>query len=203
HIFIGYQHTGRYAFNQLLQITPVRDYKKLHLASFFCNIIKEINVFNTMELVPHKQLTVILIDEDVDDHHIFSEALHDASSVADVCVLPHEKELYSYFESGEVPHLFFLDWKMPCMFERKCIEKIKKQAHLKHVPVIIYSDYNSEDEIKEIYKNGATLFVSKPSSFSVLTEILKTLLSINWDKFNLQKADYAFLKEFESIKIMD
>src|SRR6185436_13020385 len=97
--------------------------------------------------------------------------------------------------------LFFLDWSVHCQFEVNCLYLIKQQDHLKKVPVIIYSGLTSEHEIKELYKKGAALFVNKPSSYRDLTEILKTLLTIKWDKFNLETAKNTLLKEFNAIKI--
>jgi DNA-binding response OmpR family regulator len=155
-----------------------------------------------MKISTHKEADIILIDDDADDQEIFAEAIKDAEPGTKFCSLKHEHELYSYFENGEIPHLFFLDWGVQCNFEKKCLEQIKMQKHLKDVPIIIYSSLNAEAVIEDLYSRGASLFVNKPSSFAELVRLLKAILKINWDHFNLDSAKNDFLKDFDSVKIL-
>jgi DNA-binding NtrC family response regulator len=153
-----------------------------------------------MKATSKQKLNIILIDDDADDQEVFAEAIEEASPGRKISSLKHERELYSYLETGEIPHLFFLDWGFQCRFEKKCLEQIKMREHLKDVPVIIYTTLSAADAIDDLYARGASLFVTKPSSYSELVEILKAVLKINWTQFNLENAKNDFLKNFDSIK---
>ncbi len=68
------------------------------------------------------------------------------------------------------------------------------------MPVIIYSAYSAQQEIEGLYKKGASLFVSKPHSYDELTAILKAILKIEWDTFDLKNAQEYF-KDMNAVKI--
>jgi DNA-binding NarL/FixJ family response regulator len=80
------------------------------------------------------------------------------------------------------------------------MEQIKMQKHLKDVPAIIYSSLNANALIEDMYSRGASLFVTKPSSFTELVEVLKAIIEIKWEEFNLEDAKNDFLNDFDSIK---
>lgn len=147
-----------------------------------------------------KEYVIILIDDDEDDQEIFSEALKVAKPELKFCSIRNDSELYAFFESKTVPYMFFLDWSFQCNFENKCLELIKQQQHLRIVPVIIYSGLNAPNEISDQYEKGATLFINKPPSHHELTKILKILVNLNWDQFNLQDAKKRLMGKIAAIK---
>ena len=128
-----------------------------------------------------KNLThCFLIDDDEDDYEIFKMALNDI----DPAIILHYA--YNGFDAlkklnGEhhlVPDLIFIDWNMPKMNGRQCLEEIKKNERLRNIPVYIYSTSSDPKAIEETRKLGASDFIVKPSSISNLVNILARIFHI-------------------------
>lgn len=117
--------------------------------------------------------TCLLIDDDLDDHEIFTMALED---------LPLPVKLISEFNPvsallrlsrrEEAPDIIFLDLNMPRMNGKQCLEEIRKFPHLRDVPVIIYSTSSEIRDLIDTRELGATAYVVKSSRIADLTSVL-------------------------------
>jgi len=120
--------------------------------------------------------SVVLIDDDHDDHEIFSIALKE--------VIPSVKCVY--FDSGRdalkrlttdgdfVPDFIFLDLNMPGMTGIQFLETIKKQESVSQIPIVVYSTSILPQEKERAMQLGAHHFFSKPSSHHELIKMLRS-----------------------------
>jgi CheY-like chemotaxis protein len=92
------------------------------------------------------------------------------------------------FADGEHPDIIFLDINMPCVDGKQCLKEIRNNKELDKVPVVMFSTSNHEKDIEETFKNGANLYVSKPSFFIDQVKILQKIFSLNWQE-DLLKPD--------------
>jgi len=75
-----------------------------------------------------------------------------------------------------LPDYIFLDINMPVMNGKECLEKIKDEPLLRDIPVIVYTTSSRFSE-REMYRSlGARECIVKPTSFSVLVNILRKTL---------------------------
>ncbi|MEO8147468.1 MAG: response regulator [Bacteroidia bacterium] len=122
--------------------------------------------------------TVLLIDDDTDDHEIFNIALLDADESAR-CIFAsdglHALEKINTDQTF-IPDFIFLDVNMPRMNGQQCLREIKKIERLKDVPVFMYSTTSDPAIIAENIKSGATDFIIKPADITVLTGILSNII---------------------------
>ena len=119
-----------------------------------------------------------MIDDDIDDQEIFILALQQISSRFK-CVAANDgyeglKRLRD--PSHELPDFIFLDLNMPRMNGRECLTEIKKDPHLRDIPVIIFSTSSLQDDIIQTRKLGAAAFITKPSSIDQLSQKLLEVL---------------------------
>lgn len=118
--------------------------------------------------------TCFLVDDDIDDQEIFALALQRVdTSIA--CIFANDgldalKKLHQ--DETFIPHYIFIDLNMPRMNGRQCLIEIKKINRLDNVPVIIYSTSSEPADILETKALGATDYVAKPPSISMLTKTL-------------------------------
>jgi CheY-like chemotaxis protein len=127
-------------------------------------------------MVPIKH--IVFVDDDPDDHHIFSTTLQEVRSDIQLSSFHDCQQLLQFLNGpGQLPDIIFLDLNMPTFDGRDCLQLLKKEAHLLHIPVIIYSTSQHKKDIDLCYAYGATKYVVKPTSFEKLKEILKSIFS--------------------------
>src|SRR5688500_2830070 len=93
---------------------------------------------------------VFLIDDDQDDREIFQESLLSLKTAVRYEEARHGLEALEKLktEDFQKPDLIFLDFNMPVMDGREFLKRIKQDAALKDIPVIIYStSSNTEDKM--------------------------------------------------------
>lgn len=128
-----------------------------------------------------KYSTAFLIDDDMDDHDIFSYAMEKADKNVQ-CVFANDGvQALEKIRSEEtfIPDYIFIDMNMPRMNGQQCLVELKKIDRLKSIPVFMYSTSADPQEIAENLKLGATDFIIKPSNVMELTEILGKIVKRN------------------------
>jgi CheY-like chemotaxis protein len=123
----------------------------------------------------------LLIDDDVDDQEIFAMALADVSS-----------SISCYFEGDGInaiqklmrddsfqPHCIFIDINMPRMNGVECLEQLRRIDRLKEIPVCMVSTTTDPSIVSQTRALGASDFIVKPASISVLSEQLRQFIAAN------------------------
>ncbi len=137
-----------------------------------------------------KNLTnCFLIDDDEDDFEIFKMALHEIDPTITLHYAFSGIEAMKKFHADHhlIPNYIFIDWNMPRMNGRQCLEEIRKTERLQNVPVYIYSTSSDPRAIDEIRKIGACDFIVKPSNISTLVDTLSRIFLIRKVK-HIEKA---------------
>ena len=75
-----------------------------------------------------------------------------------------------------MPELVILDIMMPGLTGLEVLEKIRAQAELDTIPVVLLSAKGRETDVKEGIKRGATEYITKPFRPAALLECVKRLL---------------------------
>jgi DNA-binding response OmpR family regulator len=122
---------------------------------------------------------VLIAEDDEDDFEIFSSAINEMPFEI-LLSRAEDGNVLIKFLANEIPDILFLDVLLPCKDGRACIREIRSNKRFDELPVITYSSIRQEETIEFFYREGANLFVFKPSSFNELKEILQKILSINW-----------------------
>jgi CheY-like chemotaxis protein len=146
-------------------------------------------------------IKVLLADDDKDDQHLFEEALEHTPVDTELTTVDNGKELMDKLKDPEIPNpdVIFLDLNMPVKDGKECVNEIKTDDSLKDIPVVIYSTSNSEKDKSDTYKAGANLYVSKPSSFSKIIQVLKNIFMLRWHKLSEPTDQKDFVVTDESV----
>ena len=128
------------------------------------------------------QIHVLLADDDEDDRLFFKEAFEEIKIKTKVTLVKDGVELMKYLSSvgRPRPHILFLDLNMPRKGGMECLLEIRNNDHLKDIPVAIYSTSSSEEDIENTFIKGANVYITKPSNFKELKQILEEVITINW-----------------------
>ena len=124
----------------------------------------------------------LLVDDDLDDHEIFSLALQDTRHYVDVIRAYDGVEAINFLRNPDedLPDFIFLDLNMPRMNGAQCLAEIRKYEDLKHIPVIIYSTSSEIKDLIEAQQLGASAYIVKSSNILDLTLALKDFFKDNF-----------------------
>ncbi|MEO8253737.1 MAG: response regulator [Flavobacterium sp.] len=127
----------------------------------------------------------LFIDDDSDDTELFQEALSEVDASAKFFNASNGIKGLSKLEEIEKPKIIFLDVNMPEMGGFDFLATIKNQQQYKDIPVLIYTTSSSRQDIQTAGKLGALCFITKPTDFNQLKEILQKVIDhIQKDAYN-------------------
>lgn len=123
--------------------------------------------------------SIILADDDRDDHDFFREALKEIRPRIRLDVVDDGQELLLSLQHY-VPDMVFLDLDMPMKNGLECVREIRTNPATRDLPVVVFSFTSRLVNIDTAYAMGADLFFIKPSTFGDLKSALQALLSLAW-----------------------
>jgi CheY-like chemotaxis protein len=134
-----------------------------------------------------KPVSILFAEDDPDDQLLVKRAFASANLTTDLRFVNDGEELLDYLhqraghreETSPRPGLILLDLNMPKKDGREALSEIKADPGLKHIPVVVLTTSNREEDISHSYAMGASSYIVKPVSFSDLVEVIKTL-EIYW-----------------------
>ena len=73
------------------------------------------------------------------------------------------------------PDLILLDLNLPRKDGREILQEIKQDDALRHIPVVILSTSQAEQDILHSYRLGANAFITKPVEIDQFFEVVRSL----------------------------
>jgi len=130
-----------------------------------------------------KGITILFADDDADDRKFFFEAVKEIDDTIKCIGAANGKEALRYLknEALPLPDYIFLDLRMPGISGQECLEEIKKDENLVHIPVIVYTTSREVEESIKLKKLGAVHFMSKPDSPDEIYYMVSFVLGEKWD----------------------
>lgn len=136
---------------------------------------------------------ILLVEDNPDDILITQKALKEAKIVNQVYVVRDGQEALDFlFHQGQHqdpnanprPGLILLDINMPKVSGLEVLARIKQDADLKCVPVVMLTVSKREEDILRGYENGCNSFLQKPVEFEHFVELVKQI-GLYWGFLNV------------------
>jgi CheY-like chemotaxis protein len=127
-------------------------------------------------------LSILLVDDDVEDQEIFLDAIKEVDPLVHCfCAADGEDALKLLGTEAIVkPDLVFVDLNMPRLNGKQLLLGLKRSDNLKDIPVIMYSTFFGKKDIEEITELGAVHYLLKATKFNDLCDALRHILSKSW-----------------------
>lgn len=123
-------------------------------------------------------MTVLYVDDDVEDGEIFQEALNTVDpSINCVIVLSGMEALLTI--SRECPDYIFLDYHMPLMDGMDVLKQVKLHSCFAKTRIVMYSTIMDDFMMEECKKLGVHGCLEKSTEFKVLCSVLRDTLALN------------------------
>lgn len=125
------------------------------------------------------QKNFLLVDDDCEDTELFTEAVESVDANVACLNAIHGGEALEKLTSHKIqrPDIIFLDINMPIMNGWQLLDKLKENAELKQIPVIMYSTSSKKSDMKTALSSGALCFFTKPDNYQRLKKILHIVVT--------------------------
>ena len=120
------------------------------------------------------QKTILIIEDDESNRRILEMAVR-GPTVRVLTALNGEEGVV--MAERENPDLIFLDVNMPKLSGLDVLRRIRVQAGLAKVPVVVISAKAAEQDRKNALEVGATTFITKPFRVKSIQEALEKYLT--------------------------
>jgi len=128
-----------------------------------------------------RTIRILIVDDDPADAEIIQELLEECATAVEIHVVHDGIDALEYLHScahvsaSGLPDLILLDLNMPRKDGREVLQEIRATEQLLHLPVIILTTSQEEDEIEQAYRLGANCYVSKPAAMADFERLVNAI----------------------------
>lgn len=126
-------------------------------------------------------IEILLVEDNLPDVRLTLEALKDAKVRNNLHVAHDGVEAMAFlrkegeFKSKPRPDLILLDLNLPKMDGREVLTQIKADKNLEHIPVVILTTSQAEEDILRSYHLRANAFVTKPVDLDSFFKVVRSI----------------------------
>jgi CheY-like chemotaxis protein len=127
-----------------------------------------------------------LIIRSLEDHQIPNDIYHASDGEMALDYLFH-REPYNDVSENPHPHVILLDIRMPKIDGLNVLREIKTAPELKHIPVVILTTSEADQDVAKAYNNYANSYLVKPVDFDKFMQLMDELgfYWLNWNHHQL------------------
>lgn len=148
-------------------------------------------------MTQQRPIVMLIADDDEEDRMLCQDALDEARLLNEVQFVEDGEQLLDYlnhrgeYADAPPPDLILLDLNMPRMDGRTALKEIKSDPKLRHIPVVVLTTSEAEEDVLRTYDLGCNSFIVKPVSFAALIDVMKTVTSYWFEIVRLPSTEGA------------
>jgi CheY-like chemotaxis protein len=131
--------------------------------------------------VPATAIEILLVEDNPGDVRLTQEALHDAKVRNHLHVVPDGVAAIAFLRrqgahtGAPRPDLILLDLNLPKKSGREVLEEIKQDDALRHIPVVILTTSQAEQDVLASYRLRANAYVTKPVDLDQFLKVVRVI----------------------------
>jgi CheY-like chemotaxis protein len=128
-----------------------------------------------------RPVRILLVEDNPADVRLTQEALKDAKVKNDLFIARDGEEAVDFlfkrepFTDAVTPDLILLDLNLPKKSGQEVLEEIKQVEATRHIPVVILTTSQAEEDIVKSYGLHANCYVNKPVDFNQFLRIIHSI----------------------------
>jgi len=127
-----------------------------------------------------KAASILLVEDNPGDALLVENALSEHQVTANVVVLSDGEKAIQYVDKLEAearpyPDLVILDLNLPKRTGTEVLGRIRESVHWNHIPVLVLTSSNAQQDREDTARLGANLYIRKPTRLAEFMEIGATL----------------------------
>lgn len=134
-----------------------------------------------MSSKPGKPVDILLVEDNPGDVRLIQEAMKDSKIYNSVYVVKDGQEALDFlYKNGEYkdspkPDLILLDLNLPKVNGQEVLERIKSDAVLRKIPIIILTTSKADEDVLMSYALHANCFITKPADFDQFIQVINMI----------------------------
>jgi len=128
-----------------------------------------------------RPVEILLVEDNPGDVRLTVEALRDGKVRNHLNVAPDGVEALAFLRRegkyGDAPHpdLILLDLNLPKKDGREVLAEIKADDRFKHIPVVVLTTSQADQDIARSYNLHANCYVTKPVDFEQFITVVRSI----------------------------
>jgi CheY-like chemotaxis protein len=124
---------------------------------------------------------ILLVEDNPGDVRLTREALKESKLYHELFVTYDGEEALDFlhqngrFSDLPIPDIILLDLNIPKKNGREVLEEIKNDPKIKHIPVVILTTSEAEEDIIKSYELHANCYIKKPVEFDKFFDMIKKI----------------------------
>jgi chemotaxis family two-component system response regulator Rcp1 len=126
-------------------------------------------------------IEILLVEDNPGDARLAVEALKDSEMPNNLHTVGDGEEAMAYlrregrYADAPLPSLILLDLNLPKKDGREVLAEIKGDPDLRHIPVVVMTISNSEEDVINTYNLHANCYITKPIDLEDFMNVFKSL----------------------------
>jgi len=128
-----------------------------------------------------KIFDILVVEDNPGDARLTREVLNDNTILSCLYVVNDGVEAMEFlrnkgkFKDSPKPDLIIMDLNLPRKDGREVLAEIKNDEGLKHIPIVIMTISQAEEDIIRSYKLHANCFITKPIDLNQFIKVIKLI----------------------------
>ena len=132
---------------------------------------------------PPRPLEILLIEDTPTEAKRTMRALRNGRIRQHVTVVEDGEQALAVLRSrpGFRPDIILLDWYLPRKGGREVLDDLKSDPRFRHVPIVVLSISDRQEDVAAAYDGHANSFVTKPADLEQFARVLQ-LVEVFWKR---------------------
>jgi CheY-like chemotaxis protein len=132
---------------------------------------------------PPRPLEILLIEDTPTEARRTKRALRQGRIRSHITVVEDGEQALTLLRAqpGFRPDVILLDWYLPRKGGREVLDDLKSDPECRHVPIVVLSISDRQEDVAAAYDGHANSFVTKPADLEQFARVLK-LVEVFWKR---------------------
>jgi two-component system response regulator len=126
-------------------------------------------------------INILLVEDNPADVMLTEELLSESKVLVKMHLVNDGVEALAFlrkeehFANANTPDLVLLDLNLPRVSGHDVLKQIKQDEDLKQIPIIVLTTSQAESDIREVYKEQAAAYITKPVDLNQFTKVVDAI----------------------------
>ena len=126
----------------------------------------------------HKSQTILLVDDDIDDHEFFGIAISRINNDIKILKAENGQQAIELLEKiDQLPDYVFLDLNMPAVDGKQFLRLVKNHPRFNNLYIVMYTTSSNQEDVKETLALGAKNYITKPDTIEEIVAKISALIN--------------------------